>query len=73
MNFPSLKIIRNALLCFLLLSFFSIGVKLKSESDFKLAVVLAERVEIKSGRSGARESRKQDAEPARDSRKKESA
>ena len=47
--FPSLKIIRNALFCFLLLSFFSIGVKLKSESDFKLAVVLAERVEIKSG------------------------
>jgi len=49
--FPSLKIIRNALFCFLLLSFFSIGVKLKSESDFKLAVVLAERVEIKSGRA----------------------
>tara|TARA_Y100000758_G_scaffold252613_1_gene189105 strand:- start:8 stop:751 length:744 start_codon:yes stop_codon:yes gene_type:complete len=49
--FPSLKIIRNALFCFLLLSFFSIGVKLKSESDFKLAVVLAERVEIKSRRA----------------------
>ena len=49
--FPSLKFVRNAFLCFLLLSFFSIGVKLKSESDFKLAVVLAERVEIKSGRA----------------------
>ena len=49
--FPSLKIIRNTLFCFLLLSFFSIGVKLKSDSDFKLAVVLAERVEIKSGRA----------------------
>ena len=49
--FPSLKFVRNAFLCFLLLSFFSIGVKLKNESDFKLGVVLAKRVEVKSGRA----------------------
>ena len=49
--FPSLKFVRNALLCFLLLSFFSIGVKLKNESDFKLGVVLVKSVEVKSGRA----------------------
>ena len=49
--FPDLKIVRNALLCLLLLSFISIGVKIKSESDFKPAVVLVKRVEVKSGRA----------------------
>jgi SH3-like domain-containing protein len=34
-----------------LLSFFSIGVKLKNESDFKLGVVLVKSVEVKSGRA----------------------
>lgn len=52
MYFPSLKVVRNALLCFLLLSFVSIGVKIKNESDLKLGVVLTENVEVKSGRTG---------------------
>jgi len=51
MCFPSLKVVRNALLCFLLLAFVSIGVKIKNESDLKLGVVLAENVEVKSGRA----------------------
>jgi hypothetical protein len=51
MKFPILKVIRNALLCLLLLSFVSIGVKIKNESDLKLGVVLAENVDVKSGRS----------------------
>jgi tetratricopeptide (TPR) repeat protein len=49
--FPALKIVRNTLACLVLLSFISIGVKLKSESDLKLAVVLAKKVAIKSGRA----------------------
>ncbi len=40
---------RNALLCFLLLSLFAIGVKLKMGSDSKLGVVLVKRVEVRSG------------------------
>ncbi len=52
MYFPFLKVVRNALLCFLFLSFVSIGVKIKNESDLKLGVVLAENVEVKSGRAG---------------------
>jgi tetratricopeptide (TPR) repeat protein len=51
MKFPILKVIRNALLCLLLLSFVSIGVKIKNKSDLKLGVVLAENVDVKSGRS----------------------
>lgn len=51
MYFPSLKIARNALLAFLLLSFVSIGVKITNESNLKLGVVLAEKVEVKSGRA----------------------
>ncbi len=51
MKFPVLKVTRNALLCVLLLSFVSIGVKIKNESDFKLGVVLAEHVDVKSGRA----------------------
>ena len=47
--FPGLKIVRNALLCLLLVSFISIGVK--RESGFKPAVVLTKRVEVKSGRA----------------------
>jgi tetratricopeptide (TPR) repeat protein len=46
-----LKIARNALLGFLLLSLFSIGVKLINKSDLDLGVVLAKRVEVKSGRA----------------------
>jgi tetratricopeptide (TPR) repeat protein len=46
-----LRIARNALLCFLLLSFFSIGVKLINKTDSELGVVLANRVEVKSGRA----------------------
>lgn len=46
-----LNIARNALLGFLLLSFFSIGVKLINNSDSELGVVLAKRVEVKSGRA----------------------
>ncbi len=49
--FPALKIVRNTFLCLVLLSFISIGVKLKSEFDLKLAVVLTKRVEVKSGRA----------------------
>lgn len=51
--FPTsaVKLARNAFLCLLLLSFFSIGVKLKHESDFKLGVVLAKRIDVKSGRT----------------------
>ncbi len=45
----SLQLARNVLLGLLLFLFFSIGVKLKNESDSKLAVVLDERVEVKSG------------------------
>jgi tetratricopeptide (TPR) repeat protein len=48
---PSLKFVRNALLGFLLLSFFSIGVKLINKSDLELGVVLAKTVEVKSGRA----------------------
>jgi hypothetical protein len=51
MKFPILKVIRNAFLCLLLLSFVSIGVKIKNKSDLKLGVVLAENVDVKSGRS----------------------
>jgi tetratricopeptide (TPR) repeat protein len=46
-----LIIARNALLGFLLLSFFSIGVKLINNSDSELGVVLAKQVEVKSGRA----------------------
>ena len=46
-----LQIARNALLGLLLLSFFSIGVKLINKSDLDLGVVLAKRVEVKSGRA----------------------
>ncbi len=46
---PTLQLARNALLCILLLSFLSIGVKLKNESSLKLGVVLVKRVEVKSG------------------------
>ncbi len=48
--FPALKIARNALLFLLLLSFVSIGVKIKSESDIKIGVVLANSLQVKSGR-----------------------
>lgn len=48
---PALKTLRNAFLCFLLLSFVSIGVKIENESNLKLGVVLAENVEVKSGRT----------------------
>jgi tetratricopeptide (TPR) repeat protein len=51
MKFPILKITRNALLCVLLLSFVSIGVKIKNKSNLKLGVVLAENVDVKSGRA----------------------
>ncbi len=51
MKFPILKVTRNALLCVLLLSFVSIGVKIKNKSDLKLGVVLAENVDVKSGRA----------------------
>jgi tetratricopeptide (TPR) repeat protein len=51
MKYPILKAIRNALLCLLLLSFVSIGVKIMNESDMKLGVVLAENVDVKSGRA----------------------
>jgi hypothetical protein len=51
MKFPILKVIRNAFLCLLLLSFVSIGVKIKNKSDLKLGVVLAQNVDVKSGRS----------------------
>lgn len=51
MCFPFLKIVRNAFLFVLLLSFVSIGVKIKNESDLKLGVVLAANVEVKSGRA----------------------
>jgi tetratricopeptide (TPR) repeat protein len=47
----SLKLARNAVLGFLLLSFLSIGVKLMDKSDSELGVVLAKRVEVKSGRA----------------------
>ena len=49
--FPSLKIARNALLFVLLLSFISVGIKIKNESDLKLGVILAENIEVKSGHS----------------------
>ncbi len=48
---PTLKIACNTLLCFLLLSFVSIGVKIKNESDLRLGVVLAKDVKVKSGRA----------------------
>jgi tetratricopeptide (TPR) repeat protein len=48
---PTLKIARNTLLCFLLLSFISIGVKLINISGSELGVVLAKRVEVRSGRA----------------------
>ena len=51
MKFPILKFFRNTFLCLLLLSFISIGVKIKNKSDLKLGVVLAENVDVKSGRS----------------------
>lgn len=51
MKFPILKFTRNALFCVLLLSFFSIGVKINNQSDLKLGVVLAENVDVKSGRA----------------------
>jgi tetratricopeptide (TPR) repeat protein len=51
LKFPILKVTRNALLCVLLLSFLSIGVKIKNESNLKLGVVLAENVDVKSGRA----------------------
>jgi tetratricopeptide (TPR) repeat protein len=49
MYFPSLKLARNTLLFVLLLSFISIAVKIKNESDLKLGVVIAENIEVKSG------------------------
>jgi hypothetical protein len=51
LKFPSLKVFRNAFLCVLLLSFVSIGVKIKNESDLKMGVILAENVDVKSGRA----------------------
>jgi tetratricopeptide (TPR) repeat protein len=51
MFFPYLKIARNTLLFILMLSFISIAVKIKNESDLKLGVILSEKVEVKSGRS----------------------
>ncbi|HIK58760.1 MAG: hypothetical protein ABGX43_03820 [Nitrospinaceae bacterium] len=48
---PILKIARNALVCFLLLSFISIGVKLIKITGSELGVVLAKRVEVRSGRA----------------------
>ena len=51
MKFPILKVTRNALLCVLLLSFVSIGVKINNESNLKLGVVLAENIDVKSGRA----------------------
>jgi tetratricopeptide (TPR) repeat protein len=51
MNFPFLYIARNVCLGVLLLSFVSIGVKIINESDMKLGVVLAENVDVKSGRA----------------------
>jgi tetratricopeptide (TPR) repeat protein len=49
--FPYLKIARNTLLFILMLSFVSIVVKIKNESDLKVGVILSEKVEVKSGRS----------------------
>ncbi len=51
MNFPFLKVARNAFLGVLLLSFVSIGVKIMNVSNLKLGVVLAENVDVKSGRA----------------------
>tara|TARA_B100000686_G_C16699123_1_gene922305 strand:+ start:682 stop:1428 length:747 start_codon:yes stop_codon:yes gene_type:complete len=51
MYFPYLKVARNTFLFILMLSFVSIGVKVKNESDLKLGVILSEEVEVKSGRS----------------------
>ena len=51
MFFPYLKIARNTLLFILILSFVSIVVKIKNDSDLKLGVILSEKVEVKSGRS----------------------
>ena len=51
MKFPILKVTRNALLCVLLLSFVSIGVKINNQSNLKLGVVLAENIDVKSGRA----------------------
>mgnify|MGYP005657662523 FL=1 len=51
MNFPFLNIARNVCLGVLLLSFVSIGVKIMNESDMKLGVILAENVDVKSGRA----------------------
>ena len=49
-KFPALKITRNIFLFVLLLSFISIGVKIKNESNLILGVVLTENVDVKSGR-----------------------
>ena len=51
MKFPILKFFCNTFLCLLLLSFISVGVKIKNKTDLKLGVVLAENVDVKSGRS----------------------
>ena len=51
MFFPYLKIARNTLLFILILSFVSILVKIKNDSDLKLGVILSEKVEVKSGHS----------------------
>jgi tetratricopeptide (TPR) repeat protein len=47
---PTLKVARNIFLFVLLLSFVSIGVKIKNESDMKLGVVMTENVDVRSGR-----------------------
>lgn len=51
MKFPALKIARNVILFVLLLSFVSIGVKIKNASDLKLGVILTENVDVKSARA----------------------
>lgn len=51
MYFPFLKIARNVLLFVLLLSFDSIGVKIRNESDMQIGVVLADSLEVKSERA----------------------
>ncbi|MZH03300.1 MAG: hypothetical protein F3745_07890 [Nitrospinae bacterium] len=51
MKYPALKFTQNITLFVLLLSFVSIGVKIKNESDLKLGVVLAENVDVKSARA----------------------
>ena len=47
----SLALTRNIFFGLLVLSFLSIGVKIKNQSDLKTGVILAKKVEVKSGRA----------------------